>query len=126
MKDVNKMILLGRLGADPVQRETKTGKVVVQFPIATNRRTRDEASEDETGIKEETQWHRVVAWGKQGEACAHYLKKGQPVYVEGSIKSRKYESKEGEQRYSVEVHADNVVFLSGKPAAIEAAEALAQ
>ncbi len=114
MKDVNKIILIGRLGADPVLRETKTGAVVVHFPVATSRWVKPtEPSEDEIPKTEETQWHRIVAWGRQGEACAQYLKKGQKVYVEGSLLSRKYEAKDGTEKMSFEVIADTVSFLGG-------------
>lgn len=125
MKDVNKIILIGRLGADPVLRETKTGAVVVHFPVATSRRVKStEPNEDETKV-EETQWHRIVAWGRQGETCAQYLRKGQKVYVEGSILSRKYEGKDGNERMSFEVIADTVSFLGGgKPVSTGPSEGL--
>lgn len=120
MKDVNKIILIGRLGADPILRETKTGAVVVHFPVATARRVKPtEPLTDETETKkeetrlEETQWHRIVAWGRQGEVCAQYLKKGQKVYVEGSVLSRKYEAKDGSEKMSFEVVAETVSFLGG-------------
>ena len=113
MKDVNKIILVGRLGADPVERETKSGISVVHFPLATSRKVRDDEDEEGERTGEETQWHRVVAWGKQGSACAQYLKKGQPVYIEGMVRSRKFEAKDGTQRFSFEVHADKVSFLGG-------------
>jgi single-strand DNA-binding protein len=126
MKDVNKIILIGRLGADPVLRETKTGATVVHFPVATSRRVKP--TEPVTGggaenagpvlpaeeaKNEETQWHRIVAWGREGEICAMYLKKGQKVYVEGSFYSRRYEAKDGSERVSFEVVADTVSFLGG-------------
>jgi single-strand DNA-binding protein len=113
MKDVNKIILIGRLGSDPVLRETKTGAVVVHFPVATSRRVKSTEPSEEEPKTEETQWHRIVAWGRQGEACAQYLKKGQKVYVEGSILSRKYEAKDGTEKMSFEVIADTVSFLGG-------------
>lgn len=114
MKDVNKIILIGRLGADPILRETKTGAVVVHFPVATSRWVKPtEPTEGEPKAAEETQWHRIVAWGRQGEVCAQYLKKGQKVYVEGSVLSRKYEGKDGTERMSFEVIAENVSFLGG-------------
>lgn len=116
MKDVNKIILIGRLGADPVLRETKTGGVVVHFPVATSRRVKSTEPTENEEVKpmtEETQWHRIVAWGRQGETCAQYLKKGQKVYVEGSILSRKYEAKDGVERMSFEVIAETVSFLGG-------------
>ncbi len=96
-------------------RETKTGAVVVHFPVATSRRVKStEPSEtEEVKMTEETQWHRIVAWGRQGETCAQYLKKGQKVYVEGSILSRHYEAKDGTDRMSFEVIAETVSFLGG-------------
>lgn len=109
MKDVNKIILMGRLGADPIRRETKAGNPVVHFPLATSKKLK--GTEEGDTLKEETQWHRVVVWGKQGEDCATFLKKGQGVFIEGSLKSRKYEAKDGTERYSFEVIADSVSFL---------------
>jgi single-strand DNA-binding protein len=122
MKDVNKVILVGRLGADPVQKETKNGLAVASFSVATSRRGREEG-------ETQTQWHKVVAWGKQAEACALYLKKGHAVYVAGMMKSRNYEAKDGNQRTSFEVHADEVSFLGRvgrveKPSSKEAPEEL--
>jgi single-strand DNA-binding protein len=117
MKDVNKIILIGRVGADPIQRETKNGVPVVNFPLATRRRLRGEGPEAEVAGEvaeasgEETQWHRVVVWGREGEVCTQYLRKGQAVYVEGSVRSRKFEAKDGTSRMAFEVHADNVSFL---------------
>ena len=112
MKDVNKVILIGRLGADPVSRETKSGIPVVHFPVATSRRFRSEGDPEEGPVSgEETQWHRVVAWGRQGLACAEYLRKGNSVYVEGGVRTRKFEGKDGAQRMAFEVHAENVSFL---------------
>ncbi|MGE4107133.1 MAG: single-stranded DNA-binding protein [Bacteriovoracia bacterium] len=119
MKDVNKVILMGRLGADPIRRETKSGKTVVRLSVATERRlTRAADESDDTGSEEKavTQWHQVVAWGRQAEACAQYLKKGRAVYVEGSIKSRKYEDKDGNPRQSFEISAREVNFLPGRTA----------
>jgi single-strand DNA-binding protein len=113
MKDVNKIILVGRLGSDPIQRSTKAGTPVVQLSIATSRRIYREDAEgtQEASPVEETQWHRVIAWGKRGEACAQYLKKGHSIYVEGYVKSRQYESKEGEMKTVYEVHAEDISFL---------------
>ncbi len=115
MSDLNKVLLVGRLGTDPVQRRTKTGVPVVHFSLATHYKY---MSEDEsTGtdrLNEETQWHRIVVWGKKGEACARYLKKGRTVLVEGMIRARKYDGKQGETRMAFEIHADHVGFLGGK------------
>lgn len=115
MKDVNRVILLGRLGGNPTHRQTKTGLSVAQFSMATSRRLyREDSSGTTSDPQQETQWHRVVVWGKQGENCAQFLKKGNPVYVEGYLRSRNYEDKTGAQRTSFEVHAENVSFLSGR------------
>lgn len=112
MKDVNKMIVIGRLGATPIQRQTKSGTAVVHFSVATARRVQ-EGTPENPKYREETQWHRIVVWGKQGETCAQYLKKGNLVYVEGSIRSHNYEDKAGLTRLSFELHAETVNFLSG-------------
>lgn len=148
MMDINKIIIMGRLGADPVVRQTKSGVAVVHFPVATSRRlrpatdtspaeeiaeTEDESSETEGSgsasnvvALEQTQWHRVVAWGKQGETCARLLKKGEAVYIEGSLRSHKYTSQDGSARVAYEVHAEQVSFLGRRsfsmaPRALEAA-----
>ena len=119
MRDVNKVILMGRLGADPVLRETKSGVPVANFSLATSRRTKPEAADGgESGVEkasepaEETQWHKIVVWGRQGEVCSHHLRKGHSVYIEGSVRSRKYETQEGESRFAYEIHADEVNFIS--------------
>ncbi len=109
MKDVNKVILVGRLGTDPILRKTNAGMSVANFPLATSRKFATEGSELPTSV---TQWHSIVCWGKSGEACAQYLKKGTAVYVEGSIRTSKYTDKEGLERYSFEIHAEDVSFLS--------------
>lgn len=112
MKDLNKIILIGRLGTDPVQRETKNGTPVTHFSLATSRRVATEGT-DGTEKTEETVWHNVVVWGRQAETCNQYLKKGNTVYVEGSIRKRSYKTQQGEPRISFEVHAENVGFLGG-------------
>ncbi len=118
MKDINKVILVGRLGADPVRRETKNGNPVVSFSLATSRRLNAEGAQaGEDGLArplEITQWHRIVAWGKQGETCSRFLHKGDSVYIEGSLRSHKYEGKEGITRLAFEVVAEEVSFL-GSP-----------
>ena len=114
MKDVNKVILVGRLGADPVLRSTQNGGSFSHFPVATSRKWKVADETEGEKLNEETQWHNIVAWGRQGENCAQFLKKGQRVYVEGMIRSRKYEDKEGQPKTSFEVHADSVSFLDGK------------
>lgn len=104
MASVNKQILIGNLGKDPELRQTASGKAVCNFSVATT---------EKRGGEEETTWHNVVAWEKNAENAAKYLKKGSSVYVEGRTTKRKYE-KDGQQRESVEVVADKVTFLGGK------------
>jgi single-strand DNA-binding protein len=122
MKDINKVILVGRLGADPIQRKTKSGYAVTHFSMATSRSfTREESPQNgeappSSETVEETQWHQIVTWGKLAEACGQYLKKGNAVYVEGYFRSQNYESKTGGQRTSFEVHVENMSFLGGKSA----------
>lgn len=118
MSDLNRITLSGRLGTAPVLRTTKTGTPVVHFSVATSRRLSDgPAAPTEDGKeppkREETQWHKVVVWGKQAQACAQYLDKGRRVFLEGSMRTRKYEGKDGQQRLSFEVHAERVNFLDG-------------
>jgi single-strand DNA-binding protein len=124
MKDVNKVLLIGRLGNEPVRRETKAGLAVTHFSLATSRKIQKQdsgAGATESGMleKDETQWHKVVVWGKQAEACKQYLEKGQAVFVEGMIRTRKYTNKDGGARYAFEVHAENVSFLGRKRSSTE-------
>lgn len=116
MKDLNKVLLIGRLGNDPIRRETKTGRPVANFSLATSRLVSDgEPVEEgeEPGKREETDWHSVVVWGRQAEVCYQFLRKGRMVYVEGALRRRSYTNKDGQQRISYEVHADSVGFLNG-------------
>lgn len=130
MKDVNKVLLVGRLGNQPTRRETKNGLAVVHFSLATSRKIAEQGEGTEAKHREETQWHKIVVWGKQAEACNLYLEKGQAVFIEGMMRSRKYTSKEGDSRIAFEVHADNVNFLNrarrpDSPELVEAAEPMA-
>lgn len=114
MSSVNKVILLGNLGADPELRHTASGTPVANMRLATSRRWNNKDGE----WQEETQWHSVVAWGKTGELCCQYLSKGRKVYIEGRLQTRKWQDKDwqdkdGRDRYSTEVVADKVVFLGG-------------
>jgi len=110
MSSVNKVILIGNLGRDPELRYTQGGQAVANFNIATSESWTDKA----TGQKrEQTEWHRIVAWGKTGELCAEYLSKGRSVYVEGRLQTREWEDKDGNKRYTTEVNAQTVKFLGG-------------
>jgi len=105
---VNKVILIGHLGADPDMRYTPSGAGVCELRVATS-----ESWKDKNGQRQErTEWHRVVVWGKTAEICAKYLAKGRQVYIEGRIQTRTYDDKEGQKRYITEVIANDVQFLS--------------
>jgi len=103
---VNKVILIGRLGADPEKLVTGSGKTVTKFNLATNERWKDSSGQKQ----ERTEWHRIIVWGAQAETCAEYLGKGRQVYIEGKNQTRKYE-KDGVTHYSTEVVATNIQFL---------------
>jgi len=106
---VNKAILVGNLGRDPEVRFTPSGKAVAKFPVATSERWTDQ----EGNRQERTEWHNIIVWGKQAETCGQYLSKGRQVYVEGAIRSRQYDDKEGNKRYITEIIARDVRFLGG-------------
>lgn len=109
MASVNKVILVGNLGKDPEVRFTPSGRAVAKFPLATT----DSWMDQESGRQERTEWHNVVVWGKQAESCGQYLAKGRQVYIEGSIRSRSYDDKDGNKRYITEIVAQRVQFLGG-------------
>ena len=107
MSNVNKVILIGRLGADPELRYTTEGSSVASFRIATT-----ETWKDKNGNKQErTEWHSIVAWRRLGEIAGEYLKKGSLVYIEGRIRSREYEAKDGTKRRVVEIEATEMKLL---------------
>ncbi len=109
---VNKVILVGNLGKDPEVRYTSGGQAVANLRIATSRSWTDKQSGQR---KEETEWHDVEVWGKQAEQCGEYLAKGRQVYVEGRLKTDKWQDKtSGQERSKVKVVADTVRFLGGK------------
>ena len=109
--DLNKIMLAGRLGKDPVQRSTKTGKPVVNFSLGTSHRIKKGEQDGVPQYEDETLWHNVVVWGKFGDFCVRHLSKGAPAFIVGELRTRKYTSNKGEPRLSVEVHAENVVPL---------------
>jgi single-strand DNA-binding protein len=109
MGSVNKVILVGNLGADPELKYTPSNRPVCHLSVATN-----EVWKDKSGQKQErTEWHRVNVWGEPAENCAKFLSKGRMVYVEGRLQTRSWDDKDGKKRYSTEVVADRVVFLGG-------------
>ncbi len=106
---VNKVILVGHLGADPDMRYTPSGQGVCELRLATS-----ESWNDKNGQRQErTEWHRIVVWGKRAEVCSKYLAKGRQVFVEGRIQTRTYDDKDGNKRYITEIIANDVQFLGG-------------
>ncbi len=111
MAGVNKVILVGNLGADPEVNFNTGSNPVATFRIATT-----ESWKDKQGQKQErTEWHRIVAWGKLAELAGEYLSKGRQVYIEGKIQTRKWQDKSGNDRYTTEIVAQNLTFLGAKP-----------
>jgi single-strand DNA-binding protein len=109
---INKVILVGNLGADPEVRYTQSGTAIANFRVATT-----ETWKKPDGSKEEkTEWHKVVAWNRLGEICGEFLSKGSRVYIEGKIETRKWQDKEGNDRYSTEIVAREMKMLSARGA----------
>jgi single-strand DNA-binding protein len=106
---VNKVILVGNLGANPELKYLPSGQAVCEMRLATS----DSYTDKQGQRQERTEWHRVVVWGKTAENCSQYLSKGRQVYVEGRLQTRSWDDKEGNKRYTTEVVANQVVFLSG-------------
>ena len=107
---VNKVILLGRLGKDPDLRYTPSGAAVANFSIATDMVWKDQ----EGNQKQQTDWHRIVAWRKTAEIASNYLKKGRQVYIEGRLQTRSWNDKNDVTRYTTEVIVDNLVLIGSK------------
>ncbi|MGB2696970.1 MAG: single-stranded DNA-binding protein [Candidatus Zixiibacteriota bacterium] len=112
MAGINKVILIGNLGKDPELRYTPSGTAVATFPLATTSRWKNSSGE----AQERTDWHRIVAWGRQAEVCNEYLKKGSQVYLEGRIQYRSFDDKEGNKRYVTEIIARLVQMLGRREA----------
>ena len=111
MRSVNKVMLIGNLTRDVELRHTKEGTPVASFALATNRNWTQETGEK----REETDFHRIVAWGKLAELCEKYLKKGRKVYVEGRLHSHSWTDNEGLQKAVTEIIIDDMVLLDSKP-----------
>jgi single-strand DNA-binding protein len=113
-RSLNKVILIGNLGADPEVRSTSNGSRVATLSLATSRQWKNQAGEKQ----EKTEWHRVVLWNNKGSTLAdiaeRYCKKGDKVYVEGSIEYRSWQDREGQTRYTTEITARELILLSGK------------
>ena len=110
-RGINKVILVGNLGADPETRAMPSGTTVANLRIATSESWRDKQSGEQ---QERTEWHRVVLFGRLGEVAAEYLKKGSQVYIEGSLRTRKWQDKSGTERYSTEIVGNDMQMLGGR------------
>ena len=113
MPSVNKVILMGNLGRDPEVRFMPNGDAVCNFSIATTDSWKDKAGERQ----EKTEWHNIVMYRRLAEIAGEYLKKGRPVYLEGRLQTRKWQTKEGQDRYTTEVIADSMQMLGGRDGA---------
>jgi len=111
MASVNKVILVGNLGRDPETRYMPDGAAITNVSVATSFQWNDKASGEK---KEETEWHRVVFRGKLAEVAGEYLKKGSQVYVEGRLRTRKWQDKEGQDRYTTEIVGDRMQMLGSR------------
>lgn len=111
MASINKVILIGNLGRDPEIRYTPSGSAVCNVTLATSRNWKDKNTGDKV---EETEWHRVVFYDRLAEIAGEYLKKGRPVYVEGRLKTRKWQDKDGRDNYTTEIVAEQMQLLGGR------------
>jgi single-strand DNA-binding protein len=112
MASVNKVILIGNLGRDPETRYTTGGDAVTNLNIATTETWKDKSGEKQ----EKTEWHRVVLFGRQAEIAGEYLKKGRSVYIEGRLQTRKYNDKDGVEKYATEIVGDRMQLLGSREA----------
>ena len=111
MASVNKVIVVGNLGRDPETRFLPDGKAVCNFSVATTDKWTDKATNEK---KEATEWHRISSFGRLAEICGEYLKKGSQVYIEGKLRTRKWQDKEGQDRYSTEIIAETMQMLGSR------------
>lgn len=114
MRGVNKVILVGSLGADPDYKTFPNGGAIANFSIATSEKWQDKNTGD---WKENTEWHRIVCHNRLGEIAKQYLKKGAKVYIEGSLRTRQWTDQNGQQRYTTEVRAEQMQMLDSAPQA---------
>ncbi len=110
-RGVNKAIIVGNLGGDPETRYMPSGGAVTNFTVATNESWKDKQTGEQ---KERTEWHRVAMFGRLAEIAAEYLRKGSQVYIEGKIRTRKWQGQDGQDRYTTEIIADEMQMLGGR------------
>ena len=115
-RGINKVILVGNLGQDPETRYMPSGGAVTNFTLATNESWKDKQSGEQ---KERTEWHRVAMFNRLAEVAAEYLRKGSQVYVEGKLRTRKWQDRDGNDRYTTEIIADEMQMLGGRGPAFE-------
>ena len=111
MASVNKVILIGNVGRDPETRYSPNGGAICNLSIATSRNWKDKASGER---REETEWHRVVFYDRLAEIVGEYVKKGRPIYVEGRLKTRKWQDKDGVEKYTTEIIAEEMQLLGSR------------
>ncbi len=110
-RGVNKVIIVGNLGGDPETRYMPSGAAVTNFTVATNESWKDKQTGEQ---KERTEWHRVAMFNRLAEIAAEYLRKGSQVYIEGKLRTRKWQGQDGQDRYTTEIIADEMQMLSGR------------
>lgn len=110
-RGINKVILIGNLGQDPEFRSTGSGQPIASFSLATSESWKDKTSGERI---ERTEWHRIAVWGRLAEVCRDYLHKGSKVYVEGRLQTRKWQDKDGNDRYTTEIVANEMQMLDGR------------
>ena len=118
MFGINKVTLIGNLGADPEVRKTANQQTVTQFSLATSESWVNKEGERQ----EKTEWHRIVVWGKLAETCAKHLAKGRQVFIEGRLQTRSWETEQGQKRFTTEVIANQVLFLGRSPQSVSKEE----
>lgn len=110
-KGINKVIIVGNLGADPEVRYTASGSAIANITVATSEQWKDKTSGEK---QEKTEWHRIVMFNRLGEIAGEYLKKGSQVYIEGRLQTRKWQDKSGQDRYTTEIVANEMQMLGGR------------
>lgn len=110
MASVNKVILVGNLGRDPEMRYTNSGEAIANLAVATTDKYKDKSGQ----LTSQTEWHRITFFGRTADVCGEYLKKGNQVYIEGALRTRKYTDKDGVERYVTEIRGDRMQMLGGR------------